>query len=88
MPDAPSRRRLAKLYAGSIEVSDELLSEVSARTEGSSGAFIKELMRKTALAMLERGETRADSTHLELALGDMLTRSSDLNSKLLGAAEQ
>ncbi|MEL7304957.1 MAG: hypothetical protein AAGJ56_03905 [Myxococcota bacterium] len=81
------RRPLASHTCGDLKLPDELVAMVVKRTEGASGAFIGELMRKMALAMIEAGRSSPGVAHLETAFGDMLTNASDLNRRLLGASE-
>jgi cell division protease FtsH len=49
LPGQDARRRLLTLYAGGLDLRAEDLEPVVARTEGVSGAFIKELVRKAAM---------------------------------------
>ena len=59
------------------------------RTEGVSAAFIKEMMRRTAQASIERdGAKRSTPADLAEALDDMLFTGGTLNIKLLGGAQQ
>ena len=85
LPDEELRRRLVSLYARSLDVPAELMAELARRTDGSSPAFIKELMRRIAQHYLEAGGqgavTRAIS---EAALHEMLFSGGVLNARLLG----
>ncbi len=91
VPDAPSRDKLVRLYGNSLKLADELAAEAVKRTDGVSAAFIKELMRRTAQAAIERAgaakklvePTRAD---LNTALDAMLFSGGQLNVRLLGGA--
>lgn len=58
LPDADCRRRLLELYGRGmqVEVADQV--RLLARTEGTSGAFIRELLRKAA-GLRRRGRRRA-----------------------------
>jgi hypothetical protein len=94
VPDAPSRDKLVRLYARGMKLSDKLVTEAVKRTEGVSAAFIKELMRRVAQAVVSRGETRpkeaAEPSERDLveALDDMLFSGGALNVKLLGGLMQ
>jgi hypothetical protein len=48
------RAKLVKLYAGSLKIGKDIVSEIVNRTEGVSAAFIKELMRRAAQSAIER----------------------------------
>lgn len=64
LPDQAARTMLARLYAGEIQLDDDTVADVVARTEGLTGAFIKELMRQAALraALADRQATSADAS--------------------------
>jgi hypothetical protein len=85
LPDESLRRRLVMLYARSLEVPAGLVGEIATRTDGTSPAFIKELMRRIAQHYLEAG-ARGAVTHelMEGALHEMLFSGGDLNVRLLG----
>jgi ATPase family associated with various cellular activities (AAA) len=83
LPDEAARRRLIRLYARDIELDDAVERDVVARTEGVSGAFVKELMRQAALraALEEREPGPGDVTAV---LDDLLADRSALTRRLLG----
>src|SRR5438552_19081564 len=54
------------------------------KTKGGTGAFIKELMRRSAQFLLEDGTRALSERHIESALDEMLFSGGELNSKLLG----
>src|SRR3954468_15977510 len=80
LPDAAARRRLLELYAGRIAFDADAAVE---RTEGVSGAFIKELMRQAALhaALEDRDPGPQDVAAM---LDDLLSDRSALTRRLLG----
>jgi hypothetical protein len=85
LPDESLRRRLLVLYARTLNLPDVLFDELAKRTEGSSPAFIKELMRRVAQHHLEaggRGEVARATA--ESALHEMLFSGGVLNTRLLG----
>lgn len=85
LPDAAGRRQLVKLYGRGLQLPDSVVEEIVQRTENASGAFIKELMRRSAQFCLQNGQ----SGHLTLenlrnALDEMLFSGGSLNVTLLG----
>jgi ATP-dependent 26S proteasome regulatory subunit len=55
LPGEAERRLLVQRYAGRLQVPEQLAAETARRIGHVSPAFIKELMRRAAQAMLERG---------------------------------
>jgi ATP-dependent 26S proteasome regulatory subunit len=53
LPDDEGRRKLVRLYARDLLVSEPLCETIVRRTEGGSAALIKELMRRSAQFALE-----------------------------------
>jgi len=84
LPDDDGRRKLIVLYCGSLKLNDELLSLLIQKTNGGSGAFIKELMRRSAQYLVDSKETVLAAPHVEAALDEMLFSGGSLNAKLLG----
>ncbi len=85
LPDAPSRVKLVRLYAGSLSVSEHLADDIVRRTDGVSASFIKELMRRIAQSSLRSGANGDISiAHVDAALEEMLFTGGVLNVKLLG----
>lgn len=85
LPDVGCRQRLVRLYGGSLSLSDEVVAQAAARTEGMSAAFIKELMRRIAQVTLGRAESEVSPADLAQAIDDMLFSGGKLNARLLGA---
>ena len=55
------------------------------KTQKASGAFIKELMRRSAQYRLQSGkDVPLEFAHIESALDEMLFSGGSLNKKLLG----
>ena len=48
LPDEEGRRKLVRLYARGLELSDEVTTVIIRKTKNASPAFIKELMRRSA----------------------------------------
>ena len=85
LPDADGREKLVRLYAAKLALSPGLVAEAVKRTAGVSAAFIKELMRRTAQAVISRGDGMMPSPDdLRQALDEMLFASGRLNTTLLG----
>jgi ATP-dependent 26S proteasome regulatory subunit len=85
LPDNEGRAKLVRLYGADLQLGPGLVDEAVNRTEGVSAAFIKEMMRRTAQAILERGPSgEATSVDLDTALNDMLFTGGRLNVTLLG----
>ena len=102
LPDSDARRRLIELYRGSLVLDLTGLDEVVARTEGVTASFLKELLRRAALAAAEtatgsgategrRAVVAADPLHvtdaeMTAALDQLLDMRSQLTRVLLGGA--
>jgi hypothetical protein len=87
LPDEEGRRKLVKLYAGSLQIPDDVVSVIVRKTSRASAAFIKELMRRAAQVMLRQDRSRKLSLQdVESALDEMLFSGGSLNAKLLGGA--
>ena len=84
LPALPERQRLFRRYAHDLPFSDEALTKASAETEGVTGSFAKELMRRSVLFAAARGEEVADA-HLEAALADLMSARQHLTRRMLGA---
>jgi hypothetical protein len=85
LPDATGRRQLVHLYACGLELANSVVEEIVRRTENASGAFIKELMRRSAQFCLQDGHTgHLTLEDLSSALDEMLFSGGSLNVKLLG----
>jgi cell division protease FtsH len=87
LPDEEGRRKLVRLYAAGIRLSDELADAIVARTQKVSAAFIKELMRRSVQFHLERNGTgELAAPDIDHALDEILFSGGSLNRKLLGGA--
>lgn len=86
LPDEAGREKLVRLYAGGVEVAEDVVRDMVCRTDRVSAAFIKELMRRSVQFHLERSESRQiEAEDVEQALAEMLFSGGSLNQKLLGA---
>ena len=91
LPDAEARRRLLRLYQGSLDLDLAEPDAAITRTEGVTASFLKELLRRAALnAADEAGGTtaplRVTDAHLTAALDELLDVGSQLTRVLLGAS--
>jgi len=86
LPGEAERRLLVQRYAGRLRVPEDLAVETAKRVGRVSPAFIKELMRRAAQAMLERGgECVLEACDIERAIADMLGAGGRLGARMLGA---
>ncbi len=85
LPDDDGRRRLLRLYAQQISLDVEAEQELVERSQGVTGALIKELMRQATLqATLDGVEPKgADVVSI---LDDLLQERGTLTRRLLGQA--
>jgi transitional endoplasmic reticulum ATPase len=88
LPDEDCRRRLFDLYGHGLDLSWVDLDRWIEQTDGVSPAFIKELLRKSALIAAERGETaepmRLQNKDLDAALKELVHYGGELTRRLLG----
>ncbi len=90
LPDKECRKRLFELYSDGLTLQVNNLDAMIERTEGVSAAFIREVLRKSAVIAAE--ESKDDSitvteTHLNDALSELSLAGGKLTRSLLGAAE-
>lgn len=91
MPDEGCRRRLVELYRGRSTLAITHWPNLLRKTDGSSPAFIKELVRKAALIAVEESETIDGSIaitdrHFDEAFHEMTTDDGKLTRRLTGFA--
>jgi cell division protease FtsH len=88
LPDADARRRLLELYGAGLELELGDVDEVVARTSGVTAAFIKELVRKSALLAASRSRDGdrivVTDEHVSASLDELLAERSSLTRVLLG----
>jgi cell division protease FtsH len=83
LPDEDGRRRLLRLYAQQIELDPDTEHELVKRSEGATGALIKELMRQATLkAAID--DTPPSAADVLSILNDLLEERSRLTRRLLG----
>jgi hypothetical protein len=86
LPDAACRRRLFELYAQKLALGAVDWSHFIDRTEGASGAFIRELLRKAALFAADEPSQTVEHRHLNQALHELVVEGGLLTQKVLGFA--
>jgi hypothetical protein len=85
LPDEACRRRLLELYSRGLTLDVEDLEHFVERTRGVSAAFIRELVRKAALAAADQeGLLVVTERHLDDALQELLFEGGELTRSLLG----
>jgi ATP-dependent 26S proteasome regulatory subunit len=87
LPDGHARRRLLELYGQGLDVSLRDEGAVIAALEGTSPAFIRELLRRAALLAAEQadGPLRVTDGDLHAALAELRDGGGELTQSLLGA---
>jgi len=90
LPDADGRRRLLALYGAGVQLSLDGDCALVAELDGTSPAFIRELLRRGALIAAEQSEDgdalRVTEEHLRDALTELNAAANDLTRSLLGGA--
>ncbi len=85
LPDDLGRRRLLELYSRNLTLDVRDLDRIVSRTRGVSAAFIRELVRKAALAATDRdGPLTVNEQDLDDALQELLFEGGELTRSLLG----
>ena len=88
LPDAAGRERLLELYGEGLELRLEQPQELVAELQGTSPAFIRELLRRAALAAAEQSDDaplHVTDERLRTALAELRTAGGELTQTLLGA---
>lgn len=83
LPDEAARQRLFTLYAAGMPLSSQAITEAASRADGATGAFAKELMRRTVLLAAEQGRQPTDRD-LGSAVDMLLSSRDELTRRLLG----
>ncbi|HJU41061.1 MAG TPA: ATP-binding protein, partial [Tahibacter sp.] len=90
LPDRANRLRLVELYRARLALSPALAERIAQRTDGVSAAFVKELMRRIAQSVVERGDADENNAvtgdDVDRALGELALGRDGLGKGLLGAA--
>lgn len=84
LPARPERRRLYELYAHGLGFSAAVLDAAADATDGVTGSFAKELVRRAVLKAAAADEQVADA-HLVAALDELMSARQMLTRRMLGA---
>jgi ATP-dependent 26S proteasome regulatory subunit len=87
LPDADGRRRLLDLYGEGLQLALDGGEQLIAELDGTSPAFIRELLRRGALVAAERsddGPLRVGERDLLEALAELRSGANELTRTLLG----
>jgi ATP-dependent 26S proteasome regulatory subunit len=87
LPDDDGRRRLIALYGAGITIDPGSLDQLVQRSEGVSGAFIKELIRQAWLRAALEDREPPTGQDLTRVLDELLEERSTLTRRLLGQAD-
>jgi hypothetical protein len=88
LPNPECRQRLLKLYSQGLNLELKNSDQFIRRTEGASGAFIRELLRKASLVASEsqlQDPFVVRDAHVEEALTELLVAGGPITQSLLGA---
>ena len=85
LPALAERERLFRRYAGALPFSPTALDAAALRSEGVTGSFAKELIRRAVLRAALRAEP-VDDNDLQVALDDLLSAGAALTRRLLGTS--
>ena len=86
LPDDAGRRQLAQLYVGNQKIDAAEIELIVSKTENTSAAFIKELMRRATQYAIVRGSNeQISSADIEIAIEEMLFSGGVFNRRILGA---
>jgi cell division protease FtsH len=83
LPDEDARRRLLELYGRGLDLRADP-DEIVRRTSGVTASFVKELLRRTAVAAAESGRAAITDDDVHGALDELLAETSTLTRVLLG----
>jgi hypothetical protein len=86
LPDLDCRRRLIDLYGRGLRFQGVELDALARKTEGVSGAFIRELLRKASLYAVDAGSEALAEQHLDTALHELTVLGGALTRAILGAS--
>lgn len=89
LPDADGRRRLLALYGAGLHLALDGGDDLIAELEGSSPAYIRELLRRGALVAAEQteGPLRVTERHLREAHAELRIGAAELTRSLLGGGD-
>lgn len=83
LPGLDERERLFRHYARGLPFTADALIDAAARTDGVTGSFAKELVRRSVLLAAAQGRSVADE-HLLTALDELMSARRHLTRRTLG----
>jgi AAA+ superfamily predicted ATPase len=87
LPGLAERENLFRHYARGLNFTDKSLREAAEKTDGVTGSFAKELVRRSVLRAAALSEDVTDA-HLLAALSELMSARQDLTRRMLGAESQ
>jgi hypothetical protein len=84
LPDAHCRQRLFDLYSDKLTLGQVNWKVFIHRTDGASGAFIREMMRKAALFAADESSDTVEDRHLDEAMHELVVEGGLLTQRVLG----
>ena len=84
LPDEDARRSLLELYGRGLDLRLADPDEIVRRTSGVTASFVKELLRRTAVAAAESGRAAIVDDDVHGVLDELLAETSTLTRVLLG----
>jgi ATP-dependent 26S proteasome regulatory subunit len=86
LPDAECRRRLFDVYAEKLTLGTIDWEKFVRRTHGASAAFIREMLRKSALFAADEASDHIEDRHMDEAIHELVVEGGTLTQSLLGFA--
>jgi ATPase family associated with various cellular activities (AAA) len=86
LPDAQCRHRLFALYSEKLTLGTVNWESFVQRTDGASPAFIREMMRRSALFAADECSDGVEDRHLDEAIHELVVEGGSLTQSLLGFA--
>ncbi len=84
-PDKEGLRRLFRIYAAGLGLSDDQLDRLADRCTGVTASFVKEASRRAVLIAADEQAESVTLDHFDTALDEMLSQKDDLTRRLLGS---
>ena len=85
LPDDVGRRRLLNLYGEGIDMTEDDVAAIVARSAGVPASFMKELTRRATLLSATRGGERTTAADVSGALDELMAAQETLTRRLLGS---
>ena len=72
LPDLDARRDLVRHFARSLKISAEDIDRTAAATDGATPATLKEIVKRSAVLALQRGQPRRSAGEIDVTHADLL----------------